>query len=345
MSPIINHVKNCLKTIRFILLLIGLMIAQLVQAESSQTAHSNKTSQETIYPLQPTPINPAAVSDKADNRPISQQNANASQAANPTEVPTSKILKATAFNEAIQTALPLSPEQIIRLRELFNQSQAASISSPDTPPRPVLTSRPINLAPGSTPMVVRLAQGYVSTLAFLDSTGAPWPIENYNIGDPQAFNMQWDKKGNLLMIQATTLYNSGNLVVQLRDLATPVILTLISGQKAVDYRLDLHVQGLGPHAKPLLSSALPNHVNAELLTVLDGIPPANSVSLPVIGGIAQAWLLNERLYLRTRLTVLSPAWMSVISSLEGMRAYELPKVPIVLVTANGQPVQLKIQGL
>lgn len=256
-----------------------------------------------------------------------------------------QILNATAFGNAVQAALPLSPQQIIRLRQLFNQSQVASTTAASTPPRPVIASRNINLSPGSTPMVIRLAQGYVSTLAFLDSTGQPWPIESYNIGDPQTFNMQWDKKGNLLMIQSTTLYNTGNLVVQLRELSTPVILTLISGQQAVDYRLDLRVQGMGPYAKPILGRSLPAHVGFELLEILDGISLPNSVALSVTGGAAQAWLLGDRLFVRTRLSLLSPAWVATVSSSDGMRAYELPKTPLILGTANGQTIHLKIQGL
>jgi len=256
-----------------------------------------------------------------------------------------QTLNATAFGNAVQNALPLSPQQIMRLRQLFNQSQAASVTTPGVPPRPVIASRYINLAPGSTPMVVRLAQGYVSTMAFLDSTGQPWPIESYNIGDPQAFNIQWDKKGNLLMVQAVTLYNTGNLVIQLRDLNTPIMLTLVSGQKAVDYRLDLRVPGAGPHAKPVLGRSLPAQVSQELLEVLNGIPPVNSTQLQISGGLAKAWLVEDRLYVRTRLTILSPAWLSTLSSPDGMRAYEFHKTPLLLGTANGQPVQLKVQGL
>lgn len=258
---------------------------------------------------------------------------------------TEQVLNAAAFNEVAQSALPLSPQQIIRLRKLFNQTQAAFSTTPGVPPRPVIASRYINLSPGSTPMVIRLAQGYVSTLAFLDSTGQPWPIESYNIGDPQVFNIQWDKKGNLLMIQATALYNTGNLAVQLRDLSTPVMLTLVSGQQAVDYRLDLRVHGIGPNAKPILGRTLPPNVNPELLTILDGIPPPNSVTLQITGGAAQGWLVKERFYIRTRLTLLSPAWIATLSSPDGMRAYELPKTPLILASNNGQTIQLKVQEL
>lgn len=250
-----------------------------------------------------------------------------------------------AFNSVAQNALPMTPDQIQRLRQLFNQTQYAAAAMPGTPPRPAISSQYVSLEPGATPVVIRLAQGYVSTLTFLDSTGQPWPIESYDVGNPGSFNIQWDKKSNILMIQSITLYGSGNMAVQLRGLATPVMLTLVSGQKAVDYRADLRIRGYGPNAKMVLGRSLPDSANPELLGILDGVPPAGSTSLKVSGGSGQAWLAGDHLYLRTRITIISPAWIATMSSPDGMKAYEMPKAPVLLGSQNGKPTQLKIEGL
>ncbi len=156
----------------------------------------------------------------------------------------------SAFNSMVNTALPMTPDQIHRLKQLFTATQYAQAAPPGIPPRPVATSQIVNLAPGATPPVIRLAQGFVTSLVFIDSTGAPWPIDSYSIGDPQRFNIQWNKTDNTLMIQALSLYNYGNLAVRLKGLVTPVMLTLIPGQKDIDYRVDLRIQGLGPNAVP-----------------------------------------------------------------------------------------------
>ena len=255
-----------------------------------------------------------------------------------------QTLNKAAFGSMAQTMLPMSPEQIKRLRALFNQSQAAAATTPGTPPRPTISSQYVKLEPGATPTVIRLAQGYVTTLAFLDSTGQPWPVDNYDIGNPQAFNIQWDKKSNLLMIQATSLYNVGNLAVQLRGLETPVMVTLISGQKAVDYRIDLRVPGNGPNAKALLGRSLPQSADPALLNILEGVPPAGNTSLKISGGVAQAWLVADHMYVRTRLTLISPAWIATMSSPDGMKAYEMPKTPLILGFEDGQSIQLKVEG-
>lgn len=255
-------------------------------------------------------------------------------------------IEEAAFKAAIKETFPLSPEQIIRLRQAYNSTRLAEASEPNTPPKPIATSQLVNLSPGATPPVIRLSQGFVSSLVFLDSTGAPWPIAAYDLGNPSAFNIQWDRSSNALMIQAMKLYTYGNMAVRLVNLNTPVMLTLIPGQKAVDYRVDLRIQGLGPNAKVMpTGQGLPPGANTLLLKILDGVAPPGARVVSVSGGEAQAWVQGDKLFLRTQLTILSPGWIGTMESGDGMRAYEMPKTPVLLVSDRGKILQLKIEGL
>lgn len=257
-----------------------------------------------------------------------------------------ELIDNKAFKDMTRSIYPLSPEQIVRLKQVYQTSEYAQASPAGVPPKPTATSQFVNLSPGSTPPVIRLSQGFVSSLVFLDSTGAPWPISAYDLGDPASFNIQWDKTSNTLMIQAIKLYNYGNLAVRLRGLNTPVMLTLIPGQKAVDYRVDLRVQGYGPNAKSMpMEEGIPPSASDILLHVLDGVPPAGSQRLIVSGGDARAWLSNEKMYIRTNLTILSPGWLASMTSADGMHAYEMQKSPVLLVSWHGKVMQLKVEGL
>lgn len=257
-----------------------------------------------------------------------------------------KIVDALAFNGVAEQLFPLTPEQILRVKQMYQTNELAQVSSVGAPPKPTATSQFVNLSPGSTPPVIRLSQGFVSSLVFLDTTGEPWPIAAYDLGDPTAFNIQWDKVGNTLMIQSSKLYTYGNLAVRLQGLNTPVMMTLIPGQKAVDYRVDLRVQGYGPNAKNTpMEEGLPPTANDKLLHVLDGVPPSGSSRLTVSGGDARAWLWNDKMFVRTTLTILSPGWLGSMTSADGMHAYEMQKAPVLLVSWHGKVMQLKVEGL
>lgn len=251
-----------------------------------------------------------------------------------------------AFSGVVSQMLPMTPEQIARLKQLFSETQAAAVAPAGVPPRPATTSVLVNLSPQATPPVIRLGAGYITSAVFMDSTGQAWPIDAYSIGDPMAFNIQWDKKGNTLLIQAMSFYKRSNLAVILKGLNTPVMLTLISGQEAIDYRVDLRVPGMGPNAV-YIQNGLPDVANPMLLDVLNGIPPNGSKTLKVLGGDCQAWLLGEKLFLRTNLDVISPAWKAVMNSMDGTHAYELQPAPVILALQHGKDktITLTLEGL
>lgn len=252
---------------------------------------------------------------------------------------------AIAFNAMLQQNVPLTPQQVVQLRQQIDISQRAAAVTPNIPPKPVSTTLMVNLAPGTTPPAVRLAQGYVSSLVFVDSTGSPWPIASFDIGNPKAVNLQWDGKSNILLIQAMSPYSDGDIVVRLVGLPTPITLELVAGQRVVDYRVDVHVSGIGPNTKDIpLGTNLPNSANQLLLGVLDGIAPAGSKPLEASGADCQAWVLGDKMYLRTRMTVLSPGWMGKMTSIDGMQAYELPRTSSVLISRYGEPAELKLEG-
>ncbi|OGT67668.1 MAG: hypothetical protein A3H43_02600 [Gammaproteobacteria bacterium RIFCSPLOWO2_02_FULL_42_9] len=258
---------------------------------------------------------------------------------------TPNVNQKQAFQDVAEQSLPMTPDQIIYLKKRLQETQFAKAASATFPPKPTVSTPTVNLAPGATPPVVRLQQGFVTSVVFVDNTGADWPIDSYDLGNSKAFNIQVASGSNTMMIQAIDMYTYGNLAVNLKGLSTPVMLTLVPGGQAVDYRLDLRIQDAGPNATMSNTNQIASPVSDELLSVLDGVPPADSQILQVSDSQSQAWLLGDKMYLRTHLTVLSPSWDSVVTSPDGMKAYEMQKSPMVLVSKFGQPVQLTIEGL
>ena len=256
-------------------------------------------------------------------------------------------LRDQAFKQLTDKISPLTPEQILQLRKDQDNTQRAVATFPTTPPRPVSSTLTVDLSPGVTPPIIRLAAGFVTSVVFLDSTGQAWPIADYNLGNPKNFNLQWDKKTNTLFIQSTTAYNSGNLAIRLATLDTPIMLSLVSGQREVDYRIDLQVNGRGPNAlAPLIGDGLPASVNFNLLSVLDGIPPPGSTELEVCSAFGRAWISAQgKLIFRTQLTVLSPAWAATVSSADGTKVYEMSPTPLILASKNGKTIKIELKGM
>lgn len=251
-----------------------------------------------------------------------------------------------AFNALMENVMPLSPDQIIKLHKFYDLTLQAKATPASAPPDPKIISTVVNLEPGSPSPVIRLAAGFVTSVLFIDSTGADWPITAFSIGDPENFNIQWDQKSNTLFIQSLKVYAHGNMAVRLWGLPTPVILTLVSGQRTVDFRVDLQVGGRGPDAKPVVvDTAFSANVNPLLMNLLDGVPPKGSIKLNVSGGLGEAWLNDNKIYFRTKLTLLSPAWLANVSSPDGTHVYELMLTPYIVATQNGKTVDIKLSGL
>lgn len=333
------------------------ILAQISSGENNTNAEARRDAATNMaltpaMPVAPTVANTALapVTDTATapvlTAPVPDTVTSTAQASTPGAKKPNDLYDA-AFSGVVSEMLPMSPAQINKLKEVFVDTQLAVATPPGNPPKPTTSSLLVNLSPQAVAPVIRLSAGYLTSLVFIDATGQPWPIAAYSVGDPGAFNIQWDRKSNNLIVQSSTFYKRSNLAVMLKDLNTPVMITLLSGQQAVDYRVDLRVPGIGPNAV-YVQNGIPDTINPMLFDVLNGVAPKGSKELKVTGGgMTQAWLLNKKMYLRTDLTVTSPGWQSTMSSADGTHAYQLSPVPVILALQHGKDktIRLMIEGL
>jgi intracellular multiplication protein IcmK len=253
----------------------------------------------------------------------------------------SDTLDNQAFASMTKKLMPLTPNQITILHADELRTKKAIESSPVTPPQPTSNTLLVNLSPGATPHTIRMANGYISTLNFVDSTGQVWPVESYDLGDPKDFSVKTSTDGSSIFIQPTSDFTMANIAVMLKNLSTPIMFTLIPGQKKVDYRDDIHVPGQGPNAMPG-QSQLPPTESPSLSNVLDGIPPSGSKEFSTSSPGTMVWRLGGRLFVRTKDHVISPSWISTMQSPDGMHAYEMMDTPVLLALENGNTVNITI---
>ena len=194
-----------------------------------------------------------------------------------------------AFNSVRQSLNPLTPEQIKTLKRDFDTAERAKAFEGDAPQRLVSRVVQVDLNPGASTPVVRLGANMVSSVLFLDSTGQPWPIVDYDIENPGAFDIRWqskdsmeDARSNTLMIQPLQHYGRGNLAVMLQGLNVPVVVNPMPGQKVADYRADIQVPEHGPNAVNT-HDGLPSYASGHLVSFLNAVPPSIAEALEVEG--------------------------------------------------------------
>lgn len=268
-----------------------------------------------------------------------------------------------AFDAALQGLLPLRPEEIRKLLEHFDRTQE-SVELPVYPaPKPEVTVETLSLDPGTAPKVIKVAYGYVTTLNMVDSTGAPWPIQNITwAGNFDVVEVSTGETGgggegeseitnyeNVLRITPQSEFAYGNMSISMIGLKTPVIISLETSRDIVHYRFDAIIPESGPFAQtPIIDQGTEGLElaagNVDMSSILGGVAPPGAVRMEVSGvdSRTSAYRHAGLTYLRTPLTLLSPSWISSASSADGLRVYAMNYAPVVLLSDKGKTVRARL---
>lgn len=250
----------------------------------------------------------------------------------------------------------LTPEQVYRLKAQQLEKDRITASPYLSTPNPVVRSIAVSLNPGETPPLIRVSKNMLTTIVFTDGDGNPWYIEKVALNRDQfsdAANLPAggrSKQTNILTLEPNEAIAFGNVSVTLKDKALPVILLVTSGQSEVDVRVDARIPGRNPDAvyMPGVSGVQVNaSIDNHALAFLDGAIPADAESLISSDTAAQGWKYNESLYVKTRLDLLHPNYMSRASTADGVNIYRFDGVnangSITLMQRHGQPVTVSFE--
>lgn len=258
-------------------------------------------------------------------------------------------VRSQAFEAALQGLLPLKPEEVRILLERFDRTQE-SVEVPIYPaPKPLMTVDTLTMDPGSQPKVIKTGLGHITVVNFIDITGKPWPVRTISwAGDFEVMEstVAEDEYENVLKITPQNEYARGNMSVSLVGLQTPIIMILETNRDEVHYRFDATIPEQGPFAEtPLIDRGITLAAGrADVSALLQGMIPNSALKLNVSGidGRTTAYNYNGMTYLRTPLTLLSPAWRNSATSADGMRVYEIQNTPVVLLSDKGKMVRAQL---
>ena len=248
------------------------------------------------------------------------------------------------FNEAVEQAFPMTPEMILQYRRIFEEQQRAMLSRPQ--PSAMVDAGFVALEPGETPGRVKLAPGIASVIGFYDATGQAWPIEQYVVGSGENFEVvALGEDSNSLVMTPLTRIGWSNLVVRLRDEPKPVVLHVNISEQSAHFRHDIQIARHGPNAELTMASA-GNHAavteagSTTLLSVLTRTDlPRGAVRVPVSQVQAEAWVIGDHLYVRSRHALLSPSWTASLSGPDRVRVYQIAPSSMLLFSVDGRVVR------
>ncbi|MDB5492517.1 MAG: hypothetical protein JWO78_2366 [Micavibrio sp.] len=250
-----------------------------------------------------------------------------------------------AFNAALTGLMPLNPPEIRKLLKRFDETKEATEIPIFPYPEPVTVVKNVSLDPGAKPIELKLATGNVTTVGLVDATGAPWPIAdltwagNFTVTPP-------DPGSNSFIITPMTDFAAGNVSIRMIGLPTAVTFVLRTHRDEVYYRVDARLPENGPFAKPsLIEQGMTIEAGCDCLTnILDGTIPEDAKKLEVSGtdGRTTAYKYVGRTYIRTPLTLLSPAWSESSKSADGMNVYATGNAPVILLSDKGRMVRARL---
>lgn len=260
-----------------------------------------------------------------------------------------KLIEA-AFRGAKLEKAPLSADQITNYTNRVTEREQATAGARVQEARMVATSKTISLEPNARREEVLVAAGYMTTVVFLDSTGQPWPIDSYGVGNSEAYDVPKPRDGDhTISIFLKRRYEPSNLTVQLAGLPTPVTLALKNGGETVNDRFDARIPAFGPKSKSPIVTGGDNLSAGDpiLMTVLEGVPPDGAKRVDIAGGDPRTigWVYQGAFYVRSPNQLLSPAWQGHVSAADGTTAYRIPgMVPVLVFSEDGQMVRLQVEA-
>ncbi|SFF31832.1 DotH/IcmK family type IV secretion protein [Paracidovorax wautersii] len=190
----------------------------------------------------------------------------------------------------------------------------------------------VGLAPDSDVPELRLNAENSGALVFTDSLGSPWRVADVLAPGYLATT----RHENMVIFRPAGAgdairHGRGSITVLLEGLNSTVTFALVYGLSLeVDGQVEAQVQARNPAAtvSAVQSGAIENDDVVGLF--LDGEPPKAALKVKTTQRSVDAWMYQGRLYIRTPLSIHSPAFRMYAGSAAGANVYRFDQIPSVV---------------
>lgn len=254
----------------------------------------------------------------------------------------------TAYQRAVEEKYPLTPDQITDLRrrdlEVVRAKNSPVINDVDynieTIPLDIDSNKPLEL---------NVSRGFISSLAFYDQNGSPWPIKGDVIGDSESFKSTTIGEGkHVAVFEIHRSFAHSNALIELEGLNTPISVRLNGQEGKVDGRLGVRIPRFGPNSStgPVQVSHEIESAPPRMMDLLNTGKIRGATQYALEGVAGKIYYADGSLYIRTRATLavppIEPPLSQEIISPTGFNVYKIPPVSRLMFTDAGKLITAKV---
>lgn len=259
------------------------------------------------------------------------------------------------FNQIVSTQIPLSPSQIKELNMIGDAAKKAHAERPRVMPAPVSRTISQNFSSGRVPELIRLAPDFTTSMVFVDSSGAPWPVTRVVVGNKNsiivpelegAVGAALKAPTSILTIYPAEDYVSTSISVLLEGAPSPINFILSAGQPSVDMRVDVLLAQRGPKSvAPIIEGNVSGSMlHPDFSAFIDGVPPKSAMQLRSDNSDVKAWIYGDKMILRTQIAIKSPFVFRKARGADGTTVFEVARSSSVVGAIDGRLISIGISG-
>ena len=266
------------------------------------------------------------------------------------------IVPNSVRDNALSKSQGLTPDMIREAKRISNEKQKAYDYNANEEFNVSSRTLKVSLGISKQKEIIKLAEGYSTSISVVDSSGRPWDVENVEVGNKNKFKIERLDGPNGYLFSLTALGNVGrsNVIFVLKEglsnksVKVPIVFDVVTGQRTVDDNLVVRVQAVGPNGS-IETAKLAEGADSKYIAWLDGVLPSGVKKLKSDDANLKAWVDDDgSIVVITRYEVYSPTSSVMLGSSDGQAfLYKLTsKASIIRVKdrVNQEVGKVRISG-
>jgi len=233
-------------------------------------------------------------------------------------------LKEDRFLDLIRKKYPLTPEQILILKQMGDLQEVALNAQPNIK----LRSRRINYNTAKKIPKVYVAKDHIADLVIVDMYGNDFPITKITPADTNHFTVTYDEGNNVAGVVSKKISGSGNISIKLEGKSLPLSFQILTSRKVNDASIVVQVNDKGPNSEHVVMQDSTKEQSIcksdqTIENIVDGVISKYVSKVDTNIDSIQLYRSANSLYMRSRYRVASPDCECIVYGAERLNVCRL----------------------